>query len=156
MDKTEAIVAFLKQCPQVAENPSFFNFADAKNNYKQFVMNANDKSLNRTYIDGSVLRRFTVTLIDYKSVAYRALVENKTDENMEKYIQVQDIIDWVTEQAEERNFPDFGEDCIIEEMKVLTEQPSLNGIDRNINPPLAKYSMAIQIDYIDSSKVIYK
>lgn len=156
MDKTLAMVAFLQQCPQVQQNPSFFNFADAKNDYKQMVASSNDKSLNKTFIDGSVLKRFTMTLIDYKSVAYRAMVSNKQDENMEKFVQVQDIIDWVTEQAEGRNFPDFGEDCIIEEMKVLTEQPSLNGIDRNINPPLAKYSMAIQIDYIDSSKVIYK
>ena len=68
---------------------------------------------------------------------------------------VQDIVDWIAEQNELRNYPDFGEKCRIEDMTVLTDNPNLNGIDTNTSPALAKYSMSIQIQYIDSSKRVW-
>ena len=70
-------------------------------------------------------------------------------------MQVQDIIDWITEQAELRNYPDFGEDCVIDDMRALSNNPNLNGVDTSIKPALAKYSVSIQIDYIDNSKKLW-
>ena len=70
-------------------------------------------------------------------------------------LQVQDIIDWVTEQADNRVYPDFGSDCIIDNMRALSDNPRLNGIDSNVSPALAKYSVSIQIDYLDNTKRIY-
>lgn len=158
VDKNQAIIDFLIECPQIKNNPLFFNFIEAKDNNKQILALANDKSLNRSYIDGSVLKRFTFTLIDYRSVAYQAIVKlpNYVNENVEELMDVQAIIDWVAEQSDKRNYPNFGDDCIIEDMQALTDNPNLNGVDTSTKPSLAKYSVSIRIDYLDKSKVIWK
>ena len=157
-DKNQAIITFLSNCPQISENPIFFNFINAKDNDKQLVTVANDKAINKNYIDGSVMKRYTFTIIDFKSVAYRAIpkMTNLTDENVEEFMDTQAIVDWITEQAELRNYPNFGEECIIEDMRTTTENPNQNGVDTSVTPALAKYSVSIQIDYLDLSKVIWK
>ena len=157
IDKNKAVLDFLKGCPQIRDNQMFFNFINAKDNNKQFVTLANDVNLHTPYIDGSVLKRYTFTIIDYKSVSYNAIVmlQGYSDENVEEMLQVQEIIDWITEQALERNYPDFGDACMIDDMKATTDNPNLNGVDTSIQPALAKYSISIQIDYIDYSKKLW-
>lgn len=157
VDKNQAVIDFLIQCPQIKSNPLFFNFIEAKDNNKQIITIANDKSLNKPYNDGSVLKQYTFTLVDYKSVAYQAIVKlpDYTNENVEDFMNVQSIIDWVTEQADNRNYPNFGDDCIIDEMSAVTDNPNLNGIDTSSKPALAKYSVSIQIKYIDTSKCLW-
>lgn len=154
VDKNQAIIDFLMECPQVQQNPLYFNFSKAENNNKQIVTTGNDKAINKPFIDGSVLKQFTFTIIDYKSIAYRAIPKQAglQDENVQDIAQVQDIIDWVTMQADLKFYPNFGEDCIIEDMRVLSDNPNLNGTDTTVSPALAKYSMSIQIDYIDYTK----
>lgn len=156
VDKNQAVIDFLINCPQIQANPLFFNFLNAKDGNKQLISSGNDKNMNRTFIDGSVSKRYTFTIIDYRSVAYQAVVKQAgyVNENVEEAFDVQGIMDWVNEQADLRNFPDFGEDCIIDEMRTLTENPNLNGVDTSLTPALAKYSMSIQIDYLDISKAI--
>ena len=114
------------------------------------------KNLQKPYIDGSVLKRYTFTIIDFKSVTYQAVVDTSlhANENVDEYIDIQAIIDWIETQNDARNYPDFGLDCEIDEMKVLTDNPVLNGTDTQSKPALAKYSFSIQIDYIDKSKAI--
>ena len=93
--------------------------------------------------------------MDYKSVAYTAIakVAGYPNENVEDIFDTQQIIDWVTEQETLRNYPNFGEDCVIDEMRALTDNPNLNGVDTSITPALAKYSISIQINYIDYSNL---
>ena len=157
VDKNQAVINFLIQCPQIRDNPLFFNFAEAKNDNKQIVTMANDKSINKGFVDGSVSKRFTFTLIDYRSINYQALVKlpNYQNENVSEFLDIQSIMDWVNEQNELRNFPDFGNDCVIENMRTATDEPNLNGVDNSVSPSLAKYSMSIIIEYLDSSKKIW-
>lgn len=157
MDKNKAIIDFLSQCQFINDSPLFFNFINAKDDNKQIITMANEKSLDRPYIDGSVLKRFTFTIIDFKSVAYNAVIAQPgySDENVEEFADVQKIIDWISEQADNRNYPDFGENSQIDDMRVLTDSPTLNGVDSNTTPALAKYSFSIQIDYLDTSKAIW-
>lgn len=156
-DKNQAVIDFLLNCPQIQNNPLFFNVINAKDNDKQIITQSNEKSLNRTFIDGSVMKRFTFTIIDFRSVIYQPLpkVEGYTSENVEEMIDVQGIMDWVNAQADEQNYPDFGNDCQIDSMRTTSENPSLNGVDTSVSPALAKYSMSIQIDYIDTSKAVW-
>lgn len=158
MDKNQAIITYLSSCPVIASNPLFFNFAKAEDNNKQLVVVATDKKVERPYIDGSVLKRFTFTLIDYRSVIYQAVVKEAgyPNENMEELLDVQSIINWIDEQNDACNFPDFGDDCVIDEIKALTDTPRLNGVDNSASPALAKYSVSIQILYLDTSKRIWK
>lgn len=158
MDKNQAIIAYLSSCPVIASNPLFFNFAKAEDNNKQLVVVATDKKVERPFIDGSVLKRFTFTLIDYRSVIFQAVVKEAgyPNENMEELLDVQSIIDWIDEQNDNGNFPDFGENCVIDEIRALTDTPRLNGVDNSASPALAKYSVSIQIMYLDTSKCIWK
>lgn len=157
MDKEKAIIDFLLGCDQIRDNPLFFNFLNAKDNNKQFMTVANDKVVNQSFIDGSVMKRFTFTIIDYRTVAYQAVVKQAgyPNENLEEYLDIQSMLDWVDQQADNHNYPNFGTDCIVEDMRTLTDQPSLNGVDSNTSPALAKYSISIQIDYLDISKRIW-
>jgi len=156
VNKIQSIIDFLCECPTIRDNPLFFNFINAKDDNKQIVTVGNEKGINRHYIDGSVLKRYTFTFIDFRSVNYQAIVKvpGHTNENVQEYLDIQAIIDWIQEQEDIHNYPSFGSDCHIEEMKVLTDNPVLNGTDTQIKPALAKYSFTIQIDYIDYSKVI--
>ena len=158
VDKNQAVIDFLLNCPQIHDNPLFFNVINAKDNDKQIITQSNDTALNTKYIDGSVLKRFTFTIIDFRSVIYQPLpkVEGYTSENVEEMFDVQGIIDWVNEQADLQNYPDFGTDCIIDSMTTTSDNPNLNGIDTQVTPALAKYSMSIQIQYLDMSKAIWK
>ena len=158
IDKNQAIIDFLITCPELSSNPLFFNYVNAKEDSTQIITQSNDKSMNRTFIDGSVLRRYTFTFIYFKSISYTPVVKQPgySNENVEEMLDVQAVVDWVTEQAELLNYPDFGTDCHIEEMKVLTDNPNLNSIDTTSTPPLAKYSLTIQIDYIDTSKMLWQ
>jgi hypothetical protein len=157
MDKNQAIIDYLITCPQIRDNPLYFNFIHGNEDDKQIITTSNEKTIDKPFIDGSVMKRFTFTIIDFKSVAYRAVVKDgeHPDENVEDILQVQDIIDWITEQNDERNFPDFGSDCLIEEITTTASNPNLNGVDSNASPALAKYSISIQVNYIDYSKVLW-
>lgn len=158
MDKNQAIITYLFQCPLIANNPLFFNFAEAEDNNKQFVTVANDVALENPYIDGSVLKQYTFTIIDYRSIIYQSIVNDTAypNENVEEMFDVQSLIEWVSEQNDNFNLPDFGTDCVIEEIKALTDSPRLNGVDTSVKPALAKYSVSIQVQYIDKSKTTWK
>lgn len=157
MDKTQAIIEYLITCPSIASSPLYFNFINAEDDDKQFVTMANEKMLQRPFIDGSVQKRFTFTIIDFRSVAYQELAKLHidTNENVEEYLDIQGIIDWIDEQNDSRNFPDFGVDCIIDSINTTTDNPNLNGVDTSAKPALAKYSISIQVDYIDTSKQLW-
>lgn len=157
VDKNQAIIDFLITCPAIRDNPLFFNFLNAQDDNKQIVTQTNDNSINEKYVDGSVLRRYSFSIIDFRSVAYQPIpkVPGYSSENVEEYFDVQEIMNWVNEQADLGNYPDFGTDCIIDEMRTTAENPNLDGVDTSLSPALAKYSMSIQIDYLDISKAIW-
>ena len=157
MDKSQAMIEFLMNCEAIQNSSLYFNFVNASDEDKQFITVANDKILNKTYIDGSVLKRFTFTIIDYRSVAYQELAKLSisSNENVEEYLDIQGIIDWVEAQNDAQNYPDFGQYCQIDTMRTTTDNPNLNGVDTGVKPALAKYSISIQIDYLDTSKVIW-
>lgn len=166
VDKNQAVIDFLLNCPTIQSHPLFFNFLNARDNNKQIITQANDVSLNRNFIDGSVLKRYTFSIIDFRSASFDAIPRNEipgtttsTDyisENVEDMFDVQGIMDWINEQADAESYPDFGDDCFIDSMKTTSDNPSLNGVDTSVAPALAKYSMSIQIDYLDKTKAIWK
>lgn len=153
IDKNQAVIDFLLTCPAIRDSYLYFNFTSAEDSNKQIVTQGNEKSLDRTYIDGSVEKRYTFILIEFKAMTPKPVVEGRTDENVDNMFQVQELIDWVTEQNLQSNYPDFGSDCEISRMRALTDNPKLNGIDSGVSPALAKYSVSIQIDYLDISQV---
>ena len=157
IDKNQAMIDYICQCPQIQNNALFFNFLNAKDNDKQFVTIPNDTNINKPYIDGSVLKRYSFTIIDYRSVSYQALVkaEGYANQNVEELLDVQGIINWIEEQEDAKNYPDFGEDCVVDAIRTTSTNPNLNSVNTAVTPALAKYSITIQVDYLDNSKKIF-
>jgi hypothetical protein len=154
MNKNQAMLNFLQTCPSIRDNPLFFNFGKVENGAHQANMRSDDVSVHRPYIDGTELKRFTFHLDSFKSIAYNPIVEGLPDENLEDFNEVQDLLDWINEQDELKNYPAF-EDCIIDKMRSLSSRPELVGVNTTLNPPTAVYRISIQIDYLDTSKQVW-
>ena len=156
VDKNKATINFIANYPGMATSPIFFNFINAKDNDIQFLTDSNDKTVNRPFVDGSVMKQYTFTLLLTKSITDMAIAKDiMLNENIDDIADIQAFMDWINEQGENEIFPNFGESCIIEEMHTTSENPSLDGIDDEVTPALALYSVEIRIDYIDYSKVIW-
>lgn len=158
MDKNEAMIKFLMQCPTIQENPLFFNFAEEEDGNNHFITEKDTKK--KTYIDGSVLKQYTFTIASYCSVSHNAVLkdtdtDNIIDENIENMAKVQAVLDWIDEQSDNRNYPDFGAECEVEDMSTLTTDPDIDGIDTSVNPPIARYSVGVKLMYRDCSKQVW-
>ena len=158
IDKNQAMVEYLFRCDTIKENPLFFNFAQEEDATNHFVTIADDVDLQKPYIDGSVLKQYTFNVISYRSVVHNPLIDEPgfIDENMENLAKIQSVMDWIEEQSDSGEFPDFGTDCVVENMRCLTNDPNLFGVDTNVNPPLAKYSVVIRLQYLDNTKKLWK
>lgn len=158
IDKNQAIIDFLLQCPDIANSELYFNFINAQDDNKQIITESNDKFSNRTYIDGSVLKQYTFTLIDFKSITDSALVliQDYPNENVVDVSDVQTLINWINEQNKLQNFPDFGEDCEVQSIETTSENPNFEGVNTEVTPILAMYSMSIRIEYIDNSEKLWR
>lgn len=155
MNKNQAMLEFLQSCPAIRDNPLFFNFGKVENNAHQANMRSDEVSTHRPYIDGTEQKRYTFHLDSFKSVAYNPVIQGLPDENMEDYEEVQALIDWINQQEENKQYPAF-ENCIIDKMRSLSSKPELVGVDTTLSPPMAVYRISIQIDYLDTSKQVWK
>lgn len=158
VDKNQAVIDYIITCPTILNSPLYFNFINAKDDTNQIFTESTDTYTNKPFIDGSVEKLYTFTIITYKSAADIAVVKQSgyENENLSDMSDIQNLIEWITEQNDVRNFPNFGEDCIIDSIETTTEQPKFEGIDEQITPPLAVYSTSIQIRYIDTSKKLWR
>ena len=164
VDKNKAVINYLLQCQDIYNSPLYFNLIDAKDNTIQILTTTEDKALSKPFVDGSVQKRYTFNLITFKSISDMELVkpmgtsigtDEYPNENVDELFAVQQLLDWVLEQQDLANYPDFGSDCIIDSIDTTTDYPKFNGINTEITPPLAMYSISIVIEYLDISKVIY-
>lgn len=155
-DKNKATIAFIANYEGITTSPIFVNLINATDNDVQILTSSNEKYLNKSFVDGSVKKQYTFSIVVTKTITNLALLKDGiVGENIDDLAEMQAFMDWINEQGENQNYPDFGEDCVIEEMHTTAENPSIDGINSEISPPLALYSMDIRIDYIDYSKVIW-
>lgn len=155
MNKNQAMLNFLQTCPAIRDNPLFFNFGKVENGAHIANVRSDDVSVNRPYIDGTEAKRYTFHLDSFKSIAYNPVVQGLPDENLEDLEEVMTLLDWINEQDEIKNYPAF-DNCVIDKMRSLSSRPQLVGVDTTLSPPTAVYRISIQIDYIDTSKQVWK
>jgi len=157
VDKNQAIIEYLSACPTIANNKLFFNFAEEGNDSNQILVSGDDVFLNLPYIDGSVMKRYTFTLLIYKAVSYNPIVKiaGYPDENIADLSDVQALLDWIVDQNEQLVFPNFGSECIIESVEPQTNKPILSGVSKDTQPTLAQYSIVVRVTYLDKSKMIW-
>lgn len=156
-DKNQAIVDYLIKCPVLSDYKLYFNFGIADDNNKQILAQSFDKRTNKNYNDGSVGMLYSITILDFKTVGYNAIIKQSgfQDENIEELSEVQKLIDWIDEQERLRNYPDFGKYCEIDSIYTSTNSPELQAVDTSVTPALAQYGVTINVEYIDTSKVIW-
>ncbi len=154
-DKNVAMIEFLMDCPIIQENPLFFNFAEEEDGNNHYI--TEKVSTVAQYIDGSALKQYTFTIASYSYVTHVAIDNDNVlvNENLENMAKIQGILDWINEQSESDNFPDFGEECIVDSMSTLTSDPNIDGIDTSVNPPIARYSVGVKLMYLDNSKKLW-
>lgn len=158
-DKHQAMLDYLFTCPSVSSNPMFFNFGEVRENSNQFITTSNSERLGTEYIDGSVTKYYVFTLLTFKTISYNAVVRttgNYSDENLLEMTEFQSVIDWVNEQEDSHNYPNFGDDCIVDSIRCLTANPVLSDVDVSQEPAIATYSITIQVEYLDISKRLWK
>lgn len=156
VDKNKAILDFITTYTEITNSPIFVNFINAKDNDIQIVTSDNDKTTNKRFVDGSVMKQYTFSIVITKSITDIAIAKDELiGENIDDLADIQAFMDWVNEQGDSEIYPNFGETCVIEEMHTTAENPSIDGINTEVSPALALYSMEIRIDYIDYSKVIW-
>ena len=157
VDKNQAVIDYIIQCPTIWHSPLYFNFINAEDDTNQFVTQTNERYGSKRFIDGSVMKIYSFTIILYKSTADTAVVkiEGYPNENIADMSDIQGLIDWISEQRELHNYPDFGENCIVDDVYTTSENPNFDGIDEQVSPPLAVYSITIEIQYLDISQKIW-
>lgn len=74
-----------------------------------------------------------------------------SDTNLLALDEVENLREWLREQQENKNFPDFGEYNKIEKMELLTSVPTLLVDTTN---GLGKYQFQARIEYKDESEVL--
>ena len=165
VDLNKSILDYIYGCPVVADNPMYFCVAEEQDNNNQLIMSSEFPEDNIEYIDGTVERTYRAEILMYKSVAYNPIVTEEVgtsgrvipsdvylNENLEDMEEGQILIDWIEQQNENRHFPNFGEQCIIDSVKTTSKRPILYGINPEVEPPLAQYSVGLEIKYLDISK----
>ena len=158
LDKNQALVDFLLTCEAIYKSPLYFNFVDAKDGVNQFLTLTEDKNIEQPYIDGSVKKMYSMSIISFLTISNNPIVKVSgiSNENVSDIAVVQKLVDWVTLQNKNRNFPDFGANFVIDEIRTTTNNPNLKQIDATRSIPLAQYSFTIQVIYIDNTDVIWK
>ena len=157
MDKNQALINYLLTCEKIKNSSLYFNLASIKNGVTQLVPLTQDKAVNTPYIDGSVDKKYSLTVILYLSTNPVPVpkVINKTVDSIVDMSEVQQLIDWVANQEKTKNYPDFGKKCPVNKIAVTSENPRTDQIDMSVTPPLAKYSFTIEVYYTDISDVIW-
>lgn len=156
MDKNQAMLNFLLTCPFIQKNPIFFNFGNIESDAFQMITHGDDVATQRPFIDGSVAKRYTFSVDCFKSVTYNPIVQVVTDENLTEFKEAQDVLDWINKNGDDRIFPDFGPDCVIDAMKVNSAKPELVSVDTTQTPATAIYRISCYVDYVDYSKRVWK
>ena len=69
-------------------------------------------------------------------------------------LDVQELISWLDEQRYEGNAPDFGDQCVVDDVKSMNNEPVLAWVDAQQAPPIAKYTVTVRVEYIDYTNSI--
>ena len=143
MNKYQAIMDFINTCHLVGYD-TYFNFIDETHtNNNTSLMTIGYGTLIKRYIDGGCLKKIQCEIRQVKPLSSYS----NNSENIEQMQIVQEFLDWINEQGKKGNFPDFGESCIIHEMRTPdgVDYPSVLGIFEGS----ALYAIPFEITYTE-------
>lgn len=156
VDHYQSTLAFLKTCPAMAGVFSFQGI-ESSGSAIQVLTQAGEQTAVKTFIDGSKEKNFDFVVCFYRPISSMPYIPSVGTGNasLESLIDVQDLIDWLDEKSEKREFPDFGTNRSVSRIYSLNTEPQLLWIDsEHYNPPLAKYTVTLRVEYMDYSHSI--
>ena len=128
-NKYTAVLNFINTCPLVGSD-TYFNFADVtSNDGNTFLHTVPYSTPYKRYVDGDALWRMQFEVRQIKPLCR----ESNTIANAETLQAVTDFLNWVKQQGENKNYPDFGENCTIIDLRIPNNvtTPMMTGTDEN-------------------------
>jgi hypothetical protein len=120
------------------DNYLYFESADAYPNVRVLVPDYGDY-VNRTDILGNKYKSYSFVFIGYEQID-----PGTSDNNIDNLSAFDSFNDWLEEQKENKNFPDFGEKCSEYDIIILQNMANIGTISED---GLAKYMLGVRIDY---------
>lgn len=139
-NKYEAVMDFLQGYP---EAPKFFNVIEYKNNSISLEPLINDACIKK-YVDGAKEKEFKFSIGFIKELSEQPY----NNKNLEDFFDIGTFMEWIEEQNEKKNFPNFGELCDIFSMENMQDTPIIEGK----NQALIKYAFSVKIKYVERRK----
>lgn len=105
------------------------------------------ESILKKFIDGRTERQilFAIEMVKEYDLAGTSSI------NLDAFEEVTNFAEWINHQKELGNYPDFGNDNIIEDIDVVTNVPTMLLDTQN---SLARYQFQVKIIYKNESEVI--
>lgn len=132
----EAVWDWLLECPYIGD--IFFNAGRAEDGNTVLIPS---EQTAQEYIDGSELRWYDVTLTRFEAIS----TDPNDTANIGQTADIDAIAEWVDEQADSENFPEFPEKCTVMDAKAL---PNEGGWMVAQDQTQAKYMLQFRIEYI--------
>lgn len=142
-NKYAAVMDFINKCPLVGTD-TYFNFTDAtSDDGNTFLYAVPYSKPYKKYVDGDALWRMQFEIRQIKPLCR----ESNTIANTEALQVVTDFLNWVRQQGENKNYPDFGENCTILDLRITDDviTPMMTGMDENG----ALYAFPFEILYFE-------
>ena len=140
-NKNDAVWKWLFQNEQIKR--LYFNFSDTENGNVVIATTAGNNAL-KTYVDGSKLKAYDFSLIQYLPLN---TVDVNSNENAEIMFDAEQLMGWVEEQNKIRNFPYFPNNSVTK-VENLHNMPNVAGMDDT----KAKYLFGVRITYLERAK----
>lgn len=155
MSKNQIMLDYLRQCPGVER--LYFEYGERRADAIHLLTSSVEKATSAEYIDGSQPKQLDYSIVWHKPMTYMPVMteEGQTAPGVAELDDVQGIIDWIAAQNRNHNYPDFGEHCVVDSMHCLHDAPRLAGIDTHYNPPLARYTFTLRVEYLDTTHCVF-
>lgn len=139
MTKHDAVKAYFEpKILELVKENIHFNFSPDSNDSVALITNYSDKVVKK-FITRDVQKQYGFTILITKAYS-----SDDDDLNLEAMNFAQAFMDWIDEQNEKKEFPDFGERCTVEKMENLQNMPNLSGISKE---GTARYMIQARILY---------
>lgn len=136
--KHAAVWNWLMQCPHVGD--LFFNLSDGEIGSTKLIPS---ESVLQTYIDGSTVRNYDCALTRFEACT----LDPNDDMNIESLRRFELLAEWIEEQAEKGNFPQFPEGQTVQEITVLTNEGGFMALQEM---DICKFMLQFRIEYLKS------
>ena len=120
------------------DNYLYFESADALPGIRTIVPQYGD------YVDKKDILGYKYKSYTFIFIGYEQLDSGTSDVNVINMQVMDDFIEWLEEQIEEQNYPDFGDDCDDYSIEPMQNMANLATVTED---GLAKYMLGVKIHY---------